>query len=36
MEIKKIKYKGPYVGVRQINSDEWSLIRKRYRKKGEV
>jgi hypothetical protein len=32
MEIKKIKYKGPYVAVRQITAEEWSIIRKRYRK----
>jgi len=31
MEIKKIKYKGPYVAERQITVEEWALIRRRYR-----
>jgi hypothetical protein len=32
MEIKKIKYRGPYVAERQISVEEWSLIRRRYKK----
>jgi len=31
MEIKKIKYRGPYVAERQIKAEEWSLVRKKYR-----